>query len=40
MANFIRSLGDENIPTTFIVIGIVMLVWVFGAGDMILPHIQ
>ena len=40
MANFVRSLGDDNIPTLFVIIGVVMLSWIFFLGDMILPAIQ
>jgi len=33
---FFWSLGSDNIPLLFIMIGAVMLSWLFFAGDMVL----
>lgn len=40
LTDFIWSLGSENIPLLFILIGVLMLAWIFFLGDMILPFIQ
>jgi len=40
MTSFLRNFGDENIPTTFILIGAAMLSWLFFLGDIVLPYIQ
>ncbi len=38
--NIFRDLGGEGIPTLFVIIGVIMLAWIFFLGDMILPYIQ
>lgn len=38
LKKFIWSLGSDNIPLTFILIGVVMLVWIFF-GDTILKAV-
>ncbi|MCW8914928.1 MAG: hypothetical protein OQK24_03625 [Magnetovibrio sp.] len=40
MMNIFSDLGGEGIPTLFVVIGVLMLSWIFFLGDMILPLIQ
>lgn len=40
LGDFIWSLGAENIPLLFILLGAIMLAWIFFLGDMILPYIQ
>ena len=40
ISSFIWSLGNENLPLFIILIGAVMLSWIFFLGDMILPLIQ
>lgn len=36
VATFIWSLGSDNLPLLFIIIGAVMLSWMFFLGDMVL----
>jgi len=36
VAAFIWSLGTDNLPLLFIIIGAVMLIWMFFLGDMVL----
>jgi len=36
VAAFIWSLGTDNLPLLFIIIGAVMLSWMFFIGDMVL----
>lgn len=36
VASFVWSLGSDNIPLLFILVGAVMLSWLFFVGDMVL----
>lgn len=38
--SFVWSLGSDNLPLLFILIGALMLGWIFFLGDMILPAVQ
>lgn len=35
---FVWSLGSDNIPLLFVIIGALMLSWLFFLGDMVLPQ--
>lgn len=34
--SFLWSLGSDNIPLLFILIGVVMLAWIFFLGDIVI----
>ena len=36
IVSYVWSLGSDNLPLFFIIVGVIMLAWVFFVGDMVL----